>query len=118
MTYKSEYQVTGKKLIKKVKELIKEGNVRRIIIRDGKGKKFIEIPVTLGILGVAFAPYLAALGAVAALAIDYKIEVIRKEPVIDEDFSEETEDEIDLDETDETEDDDEEDENIEEDEEK
>jgi C4-type Zn-finger protein len=75
---KEEFKVRGHEVIEKVKELVKEGNVRRIIIKDEKGKVFIEIPVTFAVVGAVFAPILAALGALAALVSKCTIEVERK----------------------------------------
>lgn len=76
--FKEEFKVRGHEVIGKVKELIKEGNVRRIIIKDEKGKVFMEIPVTFAVVGAVFAPILAALGALAALVAKCTIEVERK----------------------------------------
>lgn len=78
-----EFKVTGQELIKKVEELIKEGNARRIIIKDEKGNPFIEIPVTIGVIGVLFAPILTAVGALAGVAANFTVEVVRKESVDD-----------------------------------
>ena len=75
---KEEFKVRGHEVLEKVKELIKEGNVRRIIIKDDKGKIFMEIPVTFAVVGAVFAPVLAALGALAALVAKCTIEVERK----------------------------------------
>lgn len=66
-------------LVKKVKELIHEGNVRRIIIKNDQGDTVIEIPVTIGIVGAILAPVLAAVGAVGALAGRWTIEVDKRE---------------------------------------
>ncbi len=74
-----EFKVKGKELIDKVEELIKEGNARRIIIKDDKGNTFIEIPVTIGVLGAMFAPILTAVGALAGMAANFTVEVIRKD---------------------------------------
>jgi len=76
---KSEFKVKGEDLLKKIKELIHEGNIRRIIIKNADGKTLIEIPVTLGLVGAVLLPVLAAVGAIAALAADYTIEVERRE---------------------------------------
>jgi hypothetical protein len=62
-----EFRVDGEKLITKIKELIHEGNIRRIIIKDKEGKTVMEIPMTFGVVGVLLAPQLAAIGAIAAL---------------------------------------------------
>lgn len=74
----SEFKVKGEDLLRKIREIIDEGNVNRIIIKDDKGKVYLEIPVTLGVIGALVAPVLAAVGALAALAADFTIEVIRK----------------------------------------
>jgi len=75
---KEQFKVHGHELLVRVKELIKEGNVRRIIIKDDKGKVMIEIPVTFAVVGAVFAPVLAAVGAFAALMSKCTIEVERK----------------------------------------
>jgi hypothetical protein len=68
-----EYQVTGDDLLGKVKELVHEGNIRRIIIKNEEGKRLIEIPLTLGVVGIALLPVWAAIGAIAALVSDCTI---------------------------------------------
>lgn len=73
-----QFKVYGHEVLKKVKELIKEGNVRRIIIKDEKGKIMVEIPMTLAVVGTVFVPVLAAVGALAALVSKCTIEVERK----------------------------------------
>ncbi len=75
----SEFKVKGQELIQKIEELIHEGNVTRIIVRDDKGNTYIDIPVTVGVLGAVFAPIVAAVGALAGIAANYTLEVIRKE---------------------------------------
>jgi hypothetical protein len=70
-----EYQVTGDKLLGKVKELLHEGNIRRIIIKNEEGKRLIEIPLTLGVVGIALLPVWAAIGAIAALVTDCTVVV-------------------------------------------
>lgn len=72
-----EFKVSGEELIAKVKQLIKEGNVRRIIIKDKEGKTLIEVPLTLGVVGIVLAPVLAAIGAIAALVTECTILVER-----------------------------------------
>ena len=64
-----EFRVEGEKLIAKVKELLHEGNIRRIIIKDKEGKTVLEIPMTLGVVGALIAPQLAAIGAIAASSV-------------------------------------------------
>lgn len=78
MVEKSEFKVSGEELLKKVKKVINEGNVRRIIIKDEKGKKFLEIPVTVGVIGALAAPIFVAVGAIAALATKFTIEVVKR----------------------------------------
>ena len=77
--WKNEFNVKGDDLLKKVREIIHEGNVSRIIIKNNEGKTFIEIPVTIGVIGAILAPIFAAVGALAALAADFTIEVVRRE---------------------------------------
>ena len=72
-----EFQVSADDLVGRVKDLIHEGNIRRIRVRNEKGETLLEIPVTVGVIGALFAPYLAALGAIAALATRCTIAVER-----------------------------------------
>jgi hypothetical protein len=74
-TFFEEIKVLGHELAEKVKSLIHEGNVRRIIIRDEHGHTFIEIPVTVAAVGAVFAPILAAVGALAAMAAKFTVVV-------------------------------------------
>jgi len=74
-----EFRVEGEKLIAKIKELLHEGNIRRIIIKDKDGKTVMEIPMTLGVVGVLIAPQLAAIGAIAALITEATIVVEKSE---------------------------------------
>jgi len=76
---KSEFSVTGEELLAKFKELIHEGNVRKVIIKNDKGETYLEIPVTIGLIGAIVAPVFAAIGALAALAANFTIVVERKE---------------------------------------
>lgn len=73
-----EFKIDGEKLVERVKQLIHEGNIRRIIIKNEKGDTVLEIPLTLGAIGVVLAPMLAAVGAVAALLTKCTIVVERK----------------------------------------
>jgi len=70
-----EYQVAGDGLLAKIKELIRQGNIRRVMIRNDQGQTLIEIPLTWGLVGAAFAPIWAAVGAIAALAANFTIVV-------------------------------------------
>lgn len=78
-TTQEEFKLNGEELIAKVKELVKEGNVRRIIIKDKEGKTLIEVPLTIGVVGIVLAPVLAAVGAIAALVTECSIIVERDE---------------------------------------
>jgi phage-related minor tail protein len=71
-------QVAGANLVDKVKSLIHEGNVERIIIKDEHGHTFIEIPVTIAVVGALIAPVLAAVGAISALVAKFTIVVERR----------------------------------------
>ena len=75
---REEFRVSGDELIARVKELVHQGNVRRVIIKNEEGKTLIDIPLTLGVVGVLVAPQLAALGAIAAL-ITHGTIVVEKE---------------------------------------
>ena len=77
--FKEEFKVKGEEVIGKVKELLHEGNVRKLIIKDEDGKVYLEIPVTFGLIGAILAPTLAAVGALAAMVANLKIEVVRTE---------------------------------------
>lgn len=70
-----EFRVNGDAMVAKVKEILHEGNVRRIIIKNEKGEILIEIPMTLGVVGAIVLPVWAALGAIAALAANLTIVV-------------------------------------------
>jgi len=74
-----EFVLDGEKVVTKVKELINDGNVTRIIIKNKEDKVLVEFPVTVGVVGALLAPMLAAVGAIAALVTECKIVVIRKE---------------------------------------
>lgn len=73
------FQVKGENLLGKVKEIINEGNVRRIIIKDKSGKTIVEFPLTIGLVGAVIAPVLAAIGAIAALVTECSITVERED---------------------------------------
>ena len=74
---RERYRVAGEKLLSKVKELLQEGNIRRITIKNDDDKTLIEIPLTIGVVGAAIFPVWAAVGAIAALVTDCSIEVER-----------------------------------------
>lgn len=77
-TTHEEFKVDGEDLIRKVKQLINEGNVRRIIIKTKDGKHLVELPLTIGVVGAVLAPVLAAVGAIAALVTECTIVVERE----------------------------------------
>ncbi len=74
-----EFKVDGESLVGKIKELLHEGNIRKIIIKDEKGITYIEIPLTIGIVGTILLPVWAAIGAIAALAANFTIGVEKVE---------------------------------------
>lgn len=78
-TFQEEFKVTGDRVVGKVKELIREGNVRRIIIKNEEGKVLLEIPLTIGVVGTLLLPVWAAIGALAALVANLTIAVERRE---------------------------------------
>ena len=76
---KEDYTVSSEVLISRIKELLHEGDVTRIIVRDEKGRTLLEIPAWAGVVGAILAPWLAALGVIAALATECTITVVRRE---------------------------------------
>jgi hypothetical protein len=76
---REEFTVSANNLVDRVKELLHEGNVTRVIIKDEKGNTLLEIPATVGVIGTVIAPWLAALGVIAVLATKCKIVVERRE---------------------------------------
>ncbi len=74
-----EFRVDGEQLVAKIKEILHEGNVRRIIIKNEKGETLIEVPLTIGVVGVVLLPVWAALGAIAALVANLTILVEKVE---------------------------------------
>lgn len=78
MTKNEKFEVKGEDVVKKVKELIKEGNIRSITISNKDGKAIASFPLTIGVVGVVIAPVLAAVGAIAALLSECTISVERK----------------------------------------
>lgn len=79
MHAKEFFTTTGENLLQKIKELIEEGNVRRITITDKSGKELMSFPLTIGVVGAVFAPVLAAIGALAALVGECTIAVERED---------------------------------------
>jgi hypothetical protein len=74
-----EFRVNGEELLTKIKNLLKEGNIRRISIKDKEGKVVFEIPLTFGVVGALLAPQLVAIGAIAALLTEATVVVEKTE---------------------------------------
>jgi len=77
----SEFRVRGDHLVSRIKDILHEGNVRRIVIKNDEDRTLLEIPLTIGVVGAVLAPVWAALGALAALAADLRIVVEKVEQV-------------------------------------
>lgn len=75
-----EFSISGDQVVSKIKELFHESNVRRVILKNDKGVTLIEIPLTVGVIGVVLLPVWAAVGAIAAMAANLILVVERKEP--------------------------------------
>lgn len=75
-----EFSLNGSEIVSKIQELIHQGNIRRIIIKNEEGKILIEIPLILGLVGAALAPVLAAIGAIGALVAKLTIVVEKIDP--------------------------------------
>jgi len=76
---KEEFVISGEKLVSTVKNLVRQGNIRRVTIKNKEGKTLIEIPLTLGVVGAVLLPTLAAIGAIAALVTECTIVVEKVE---------------------------------------
>lgn len=92
-TFNEELEVAGNQLVERVKELLEQGNIRRLIIRNSEGRTLLEIPLTFGAVAggalVFWNPLLAALAVIGALVARLRIEIVRNEPdVIDQDVNE------------------------------
>lgn len=74
-----EFRVDGEELLRKIKDLLQQGNIRRVIIKDKEGKILFEIPLTFGVVGALIAPQLAAIGAIAALLTEATVVVEKRE---------------------------------------
>ena len=83
---KEKMNVMGNELIDKLKEIIKEGNVKKITIKNNEGDSLLEIPVTAGVVGLVLFPYIGILGGMAAMLKEYKLE-IKKEKEEEEDLN-------------------------------
>jgi hypothetical protein len=80
-----EFKVKGDELLGRVRELIREGNVRRVTIKNSDGKTMLEIPLTIGVVGALIAPVAAAIGAVAALVTECTVTVTREDAGVESD---------------------------------
>ena len=74
-----EFRVNGEQLVAKIKEILREGNIRRLIIKDKDGRTLIEVPLTIGVVGVILVPVWAAIGAIAALVVEATVVVEKAE---------------------------------------
>jgi len=79
MAATEEFKISGEQLLGKVKELIHQGNIRRIIIKNEKDETIIEVPLTIGAIGAALVPVLAAVGTIAALVANCTIVVEKRD---------------------------------------
>lgn len=78
-TMKEEFKASGKEVLEKIKKIVKEGNVRRIIVKSDKGNTIIEFPLTVGVVGAALLPIWAAIGTILALVANCTIVVEKEE---------------------------------------
>lgn len=78
-TTTEQYRFTGEDVITKIKQIVHEGNVRRVLIKNADGRVIVEFPLTVGVVGAALAPMWAAVGAVVALVADCTIEIERSD---------------------------------------
>ncbi len=78
-TRTEEFQVQGEQIVSKIKELVRQGNIRHISIKNEEGKTLVDIPLTLGVVGALLLPQLAAVGAIAALVTNCTIVVEKAE---------------------------------------
>lgn len=79
-TCTEEIKITADRLVDTIKDIIHEGNVRHIVVKNAEGETVIEFPVSVGVVGMLLAPTLAAVGALAVFAADYTIVVVRDAP--------------------------------------
>lgn len=89
---REQFRVSGDELVAKLKELVRQGNVRHIVIKNDEGRTLIEVPLSLGVVGAVLLPVWAAIGAIAAMVTRCSIEIEREEEV-EVDFEEEEEEE-------------------------
>lgn len=79
MTRREEFKVSGSDIVKKIKQLINEGNIRKITIKDKEGKTIAEFPLTIGVVGTVILPVVAAIGTIIALVAECTISVEKEE---------------------------------------
>ncbi len=79
-SFTESFKVAGHQLLDAFKRLVHEGNVRRVIVKDARGVTVMEVPLTVGLVGAALIPVWTAIGAIAALAADFTIQIERKGP--------------------------------------
>ncbi len=77
-TKQEEFKINGEDLVAKLKDIINQGNIRRIIIKNDKGVTLIEVPLTIGVVGAVFLPVWAAIGAIAAMITNCTVVVERR----------------------------------------
>jgi hypothetical protein len=77
-----EFKLSGDEVVHKVKELLHEGNIRRIIIKNEEGRTMLEVPLTIGVVGAALLPVFAAIGALAAIATRCTL-VVERDPTVE-----------------------------------
>jgi hypothetical protein len=79
-TYTEELKISGQKLKSTLKGIVREGNVRRIVIKNGSGRTVLDVPLSAGVVGAVLLPFWAAVGGLAALAAQYTVVVEREGP--------------------------------------
>jgi hypothetical protein len=79
-SFTEEMQITGDKLLATIKDILHEGNVRHIVVKNAEGHTLVEFPVSVGVVGLLIAPILAAVAAIAVFAADFTIVVTRELP--------------------------------------
>lgn len=75
----NKFQMNFNEFLNKIEDLIKEGNLRRIIVRDQNGEKYLEIPLLIGAIGSLAAPYVTLIGVLAGIASKFSVEIIKKD---------------------------------------
>jgi hypothetical protein len=79
-TFQEEIKVTGQELLSTLKQILKEGNARRLLVKDGAGKVLVDVPLTLGVFGVLLVPFWATVALILASARGFVIDVVRDQP--------------------------------------